>query len=150
MQYQTDFENGFGTVVNYTYTDTSTDADTFTDRNPFLSDSSRNSYNLTGYYENDQFQVRLAYNWRSEYMIRESGSYGNRLHDDFGSLDLSAVYHVTDYMDVKLDVNNLTEEGSRQFGNNRQQTNYSGFVDGFPLYEYEMARRISLGASFRF
>lgn len=150
LQYQTDFENGFGTVVNYTYTDTSTDADTFTDRNPFLSDSSRNSYNLTGYYENDQFQVRLAYNWRSEYMIRESGSYGNRLHDDFGSLDLSAVYHVTDYMDVKLDVNNLTEEGSRQFGNNRQQTNYSGFVDGFPLYEYEMARRISLGASFRF
>lgn len=150
LQYQSYFGNGFGTIVNYTYTDTETDKDTFTDQNPFLSDSSRHSYNLTGYYESDLFQVRLAYNWRSEYMIRESGSYGNRLHDDFGSLDLSAVYHVTDYLDVKLDVNNLLEEGSKQFGNNRQQTNYSGFTAGFPLYEYEMARRISLGASFRF
>ncbi len=150
LQYQSYFGNGFGSIVNYTYTDTETDKDTFTDQNPFLSDSSRHSYNLTGYYEDDLFQVRVAYNWRSEYMIRESGSYGNRLHDDFGSLDLSAVYHVTDYLDVKLDVNNLLEEGSKQFGNNRQQTNYSGFTAGFPLYEYEMARRISLGASFRF
>lgn len=150
LQYQSYFGNGFGTVVNYTYTDTETDKDTFTDQNPFLSDSSRHSYNLTGYYESDLFQVRLAYNWRSEYMIRESGAYGNRLHDDFGSLDLSAVYHVTEYLDVKLDVNNLLEEGSKQFGNNRQQTNYSGFTAGFPLFEYEMARRISLGASFRF
>ncbi|WP_306524081.1 TonB-dependent receptor [Rheinheimera sp.] len=150
LQYQSYFGNGFGSIVNYTYTDTETDKDTFTDQNPFLSDSSRHSYNLTGYYEDDLFQMRVAYNWRSEYMIRESGSYGNRLHDDFGSLDLSAVYHVTDYLDVKLDVNNLLEEGSKQFGNNRQQTNYSGFTAGFPLYEYEMARRISLGASFRF
>lgn len=118
--------------------------------NPILSDSSRHSYNLTGYYENDLFQVRVAYNWRSEYMIRESGSYGNRLHDDFGSLDLSAVYHATDYLDVKLDVNNLLEESSKQFGNNNKQTNFSGFAKGFPLYEYEMARRISLGASFKF
>jgi len=150
LQHQAYYGNGFGTIVNYTYTDTETDKDTFTDMNPILSDSSRHSYNLTGYYENDLFQVRVAYNWRSEYMIRESGAYGNRLHDDFGSLDLSAVYHATDYLDVKLDVNNLLEEGSKQFGNNNKQTNFSGFAKGFPLYEYEMARRISLGASFKF
>ncbi len=150
LQHQTYFGNGFGTILNYTYTDTGTDKDTFTDMNPVLSDSSRHSYNATGYFENELFQVRLAYNWRSEYMIRESGSYGNRLHDSFGSLDLSAVWHATDYMDIKLDVNNILEEGSKQFGNNAFQTNYSGFVKGFPLYEYEMARRISVGASFRF
>lgn len=150
LQYQQYFGNGFGSLVNYTYTDTETDAATFSDLNGILSDSSRHSYNLTGYYEDELFQVRVSYNWRSEYMIREAGSYGNRLHDDYGSLDLSSVWHVTDNIDVKLDVVNLLEESSKQFGNNQGPTSYSGFADGFPLYEYEMARRITLGASFRF
>jgi iron complex outermembrane receptor protein len=150
LQYQQYFGNGFGSLVNYTYTDAKTDPSTFSDGNSTLSDSSRHSYNLTGYYEDELFQVRVSYNWRSEYMIREAGSYGNRLHDDYGSLDLSSVWHVTDNIDVKLDVVNLLEESSKQFGNNQGPTSYSGFADGFPLYEYEMARRITLGASFRF
>lgn len=150
FQYQQDFGNGFGSLINYTYTDAQADEETFTDANSVLSDSSRHSYNVTGYYETEQFQVRISYNWRSEYMLRESGSYGNRLHDDFGSLDMSAVYHLTDNIDLKIDANNITEESSVQTGNNNYQTNYSGFARDFPLYEYEMARRITVGASVRF
>ncbi|KUJ83294.1 TonB-dependent receptor [Microbulbifer flavimaris] len=150
LGYQQDFGNGFGAIANYTWTDTSTARDTFTDGNPFLSDSSENVYNLTGYYENDMFSARVAYNWRSEYMIRESGAYGNRLHDDFGSLDLSAVWHATDSVDVKLDVNNLLAEESVQLGNNVEPTPGSGFTAGFPLYEYETARRVNLGVSAKF
>ena len=150
LQYQQDFGNGFGSIINWTYTDAIADEGTFADNNRVLTDSSKNSYNLTGYFENDLFQVRLAYNWRSQYMLRESGSYGNRLHDDFGTLDLSASYFVTDNITLKLDANNLTEEGSKQFGHNKVLTTNSGFSDGFPLYEYEMARRITLGASVKF
>ncbi|WP_078084520.1 TonB-dependent receptor [Microbulbifer mangrovi] len=150
LGYQQDFGNGFGAIANYTWTDTSTDKMTFTDGNPFLSDSSENVYNLTGYYENDMFSARIAYNWRSEYMIRESGSYGNRLHDDFGSLDLSAVWYATENLDVKLDVNNLLAEESVQIGNNAEPAPGTGFTSGFPLYEYETARRINIGASYKF
>ncbi|AWL11968.1 hypothetical protein HMF8227_01493 [Saliniradius amylolyticus] len=150
LQYQQDFGNGFGSILNYTYTDTDTDNDTFVDGNGVLSDSSPHVVNASAYYENDSFQVRVSYNWRDEYMIRETGSYGNRLHDDFGVLDLSATYHVTDNVDVKLDVNNLTEEHAKQFGNNAVPTFYSGFQDGFPLYEYVLARRITAGVSVRF
>jgi len=150
LGYQQDFGNGFGTIVNYTWTDTSTDETTFTDGNPFLSDSSENVYNLTGYYENDIFSARLAYNWRSEYMIRESGSYGNRLHEDFGSLDMSAVWHATNNIDVKLDVNNLLAEEAVQVGNNAEPAPGLGFTPGFPLYEYETARRVNLGVSAKF
>ncbi|MBY6190551.1 TonB-dependent receptor [Microbulbifer agarilyticus] len=150
LGYQQDFGNGFGAIVNYTWTDTDTDEATFTDGNPFLSDSSENVYNLTGYYENDMFSARVAYNWRSEYMIRESGAYGNRLHDDFGSLDLSAVWYATENLDVKLDVNNLLAEESVQLGNNAEPAPGSGFTGGFPLYEYETARRINIGASYKF
>jgi len=150
LQYQQSWDSGFGTIVNYTYTDATTSEDSYTDKNEQLSDSSEHAYNLTGYYENDMFQARLSYNWRSEYMIREVGSYGNRLHDDFGSLDFSSSMHVTDNIDLKLDVINITGESSHQYGNNNYQTNYSGFAEGFPLYEYEQARRIVLGASVKF
>ncbi|WKE66161.1 TonB-dependent receptor [Gallaecimonas kandeliae] len=152
LQYQQDFGNGFGTQLNYTYTDTSTDPDTFpTDGNGVLTDSSPNAYNITGYYENDAFQVRLAYNWRDKYMVREAGSYGNRLHDSYGSLDLSMVYHLTDNIDLKLDGTNLTESKSKEFGNNNGTPSYySGFAKGFPLYEYEMARMITFGVSAKF
>lgn len=150
LQYQQDFDNGLGAIVNYTYTDTSTSPDTFTDGNPFLSNSSKHSANVTGYYENDWMEVRLSYAWRDEYMVREAGSYGNRLHDDYGSLDLSARWHVTEYLDITLDAVNLLEESAKQFGNNAYQTDFSGFANGFPLYEYQMARTISVGASVRF
>ncbi|WP_420429991.1 TonB-dependent receptor [Kordiimonas sp.] len=148
-QFQQDFGNGFGAIANYTFTDTSTDEDTFVDGNPYLSDSSKHSYNVAGYYENEVFQARVAYNWRSSYMLRESGSYGNRLHEPFGSLDMSASWFVTPQISVNLDVNNLLEDRSKQFGNNVQDTPNSGFTGGFPLYEFEMARRITLGVSFK-
>ncbi|MEW6984020.1 TonB-dependent receptor [Colwelliaceae bacterium 6471] len=150
LQYQQDFGNGFGTIVNYTYTDTDTDRDTFKDNNPFLTDASDHTYNVTGYYENDDLYVRLSYNWRSEYMLRETGAYGNRLHDDFGSLDLSAVYHFNDNVDFKIDVVNITGEESLQYGNNQEYSHYSGFADGFPVYQYAVATRINIGASFKF
>ncbi len=150
VQYQQDYGNGFGSLVNYTYTDTNTEKDTFIDQNRVLSDSSRHAYNVTGYYEGDLFQVRLSYNWRSEYMLREVGSYGNRLHDDYGSLDLSAAWFLTDSLTLKLDASNLLEEGNKQFGNNNFYTVESGFVSGFPLYQYELARRINLGLSVKF
>jgi len=149
LQYQQDFGNGYGVVANYTYTDTETSTETFTDGNPILSDSSDNSYNLTGYYESDDFQVRMSYNYRSDYMLRESGSYGNRLHDGFGSLDMSASWYITDSLDLKLDINNITEETASQFGNNVEDSN-TQFAGGFPAFEYEMARRISLGVSYKY
>jgi iron complex outermembrane receptor protein len=150
VQYQHDFGNGFGVLANATFSDTETDADTFVDGNPYLSDSSDTVYNLSGYFENELLQLRLSYNDRSDYMIRETGSYGNRLHDGYSSLDFSGAWFVTDHITVTLDATNLTEETSHQFGNNTTPPDQSGFVDGFPLYEYEMARTITLGMNFRF
>ena len=149
LQYQQEFANGFGAIVNYTYTDTETDADTFTDGNPYLSDSSGDSYNVTGYFENELFQARLAYNFRSEYMLRESGAYGNRLHDDYASLDFSGSYFINDNFIVTLDVNNILEDESKQFGNNQHASN-TQFTLGFPAFEYETARRITLGLAVKF
>jgi iron complex outermembrane receptor protein len=151
LQYQQEFANGLGLVLNYTYTDSAADdPDTFPDGQEELSDASKHAFNATGYYETDNFQARLSYNFRSKYMLREVGSYGNRLHKAFGSLDFSASYNVTDQVAVNLDVNNILEESSSQFGNNATPTANSGFTGGFPIYEYEMPRRITVGVSFKY
>lgn len=161
LQYQQDFGNGFGTLINYTFTDAQADFATykndegvevgvFDDWNSELTDSSDHAFNVSGYYENEAFYARLSYNYRSEYMMREAGSYGNRLHEGFGSLDFSSVYHVTENVDVKFDIVNILGESSEQFGNHQRPMPYSGFTDGFPLYEYEQATRFNLGLSVRF
>ena len=104
----------------------------------------------TAYYEADSFQARVSYNYRSKYMLREVGAYGNRLHKAFGTVDLSASWFVTDQITVNFDVNNLFEQSAEQFGNNAQYSPNSGFTRGFPLYEYEAARRMTLGLSFKY
>ncbi|WND04082.1 TonB-dependent receptor [Temperatibacter marinus] len=150
VQYQQDFGNGFGLLANYTYTDSDVGSDQFTDANKVLTDSSKHSYNVSTYFENDVMNARLSYNWRSQYMLREVGAYGNRLHDDFGSLDLSASYFYDDNITLKLDINNLLKEDSLQYGNNRNASPGSGFINDFPLYQYEGARRVTLGVSFKY
>ena len=149
LQYQQDFGNGFGAVANYTYTDSDAGDEAFTDGNSMLSDTSEDSYNLSGYYEGNDFQVRVSYNYRSEYMLRETGSYGNRLHDDFGSLDMSAAWFITENLNLKMDINNITEETASQFGNNVEDS-ATQFARGFPAFEYDMARRISVGLSYKY
>jgi iron complex outermembrane receptor protein len=148
--YQQDFGNGWGVTGNYTYTDSDVDEGTFTDGNNLLSDSSQDVVNLSGYFENDLFQARLSYNWRSEYMIRDVGAYANRLHEDYGTLDFSSAWFVTDNITINFDVINITEEEAEQTGNNNFFTANSGFTEGFPVYSYETPRRFILGVSARF
>ncbi|GHF13800.1 TonB-dependent receptor [Kordiimonas sediminis] len=150
LQYQQDYGNGFGSIVNYTYTDSDVSPEQFSDANPVVTDSSRHAFNVSGYYENELFNVRASYNYRSKYMMREVGAYGNRLHNGYGSLDLSGKWFANENITVSLDVNNLLKQDFKQFGNNQVSSPNSGFADGFPLYQYETARRITLGVSFKY
>ena len=43
-------------------------------------------------------------------MIRESGFYGNRIHQDYGTLDLTATYTVNDNMTVRFAGTNLLKK----------------------------------------
>ncbi|MCQ3828279.1 TonB-dependent receptor [Microbulbifer elongatus] len=151
FQMQHAFDNGFGTVVNYTWADSEADASNFEDGNNVFSDSSEHTVNLVGYYENDMFSARAAYNWRSEYMIREIGFYSNREHQDFGTLDLSFVWYAMENLDVTFDVVNLLEEDSIQVG--RDQGDSATFwrtSNGYPAYSYEGEARFKAGVNYRF
>ena len=105
-----------------------------------------------GYYEQDNFSARLAYNWRSEYMIRENPYfYDNREHQDYGTLDFSASYAVTDYMDLTFEAVNITEEDSLQLGTAPVEAQLkSEMKAGYPAWSFDGEARYKLGVAVRF
>ncbi|KZN64758.1 hypothetical protein N473_13275 [Pseudoalteromonas luteoviolacea CPMOR-1] len=151
FQVQHELGGGFGTIFNYTYADGSVDASNFVDAVGVFSDSSENTINAVGYYENDDLSVRLAYNWRSKYMIRETGFYGNRMHDDFGTLDLTASYNVNENITLRFAAVNLTEEDSVQYGPAVSPAgSKTELRDGFAAWSYQGDARYSAAIDFRF
>ena len=72
------------------------------------------SFNLIGIYQDDQFEARLAYNWRSEYW----SSYrdyvtGNPIkQDEVGFLDASFKWDITDQVQFRVQGANLLDTKS--------------------------------------
>ncbi|WP_369812618.1 TonB-dependent receptor [Alkalimonas collagenimarina] len=152
LQTQNAFDNGFGYVANYTFVDASSPSGNYPDEIGRFSDSSRHSLNLVGYYEADDYTVRVAYNWRSAYMMRElPGFYGNREHQSYGSLDLSAGYQISENLNLTFEVVNLLEEDSVQLGVAPAEAEViDEFKNGYPAWFFEGERRVKFGLSYRF
>jgi iron complex outermembrane receptor protein len=146
------FGNGFGVATNYTYADAEAPAEVYTDRLSLFTESSKHSANFVGYWENQDYSARLAYNWRSEYMVREYGKYyGNRMHDDFGTLDLTLGWSVTDQAKVRLEVVNLTAEDDVQYGAAGVGSDVKpALQDGFPTWSFKGETTYKLGVNYSF
>ncbi|MDE1146182.1 MAG: TonB-dependent receptor [Azospirillaceae bacterium] len=101
---------------------------------------SRYNYNITGMYEKGPISARLAYTWRSKYLLTPTangtnGTYTNSagdtvvynlpiFSDSFGQLDASVAYNFNDNISVSVEGQNLTNSvthtlmgyGSQQYG----------------------------------
>ncbi|WP_046003723.1 TonB-dependent receptor [Pseudoalteromonas rubra] len=152
LQWQNSFDNGFGYVTNYTFVDADAEGENYADLIPEFSDSSEHTVNLVGFYEADDYTIRAAYNWRSEYMIREGAKfYGNRMHDDYGTLDITATYTLNDYIGFSFEVVNLLEEDSVQYGAASDGASVKNELkNNYPAWSFEGERRIKAGVNFRF
>lgn len=145
------FNNGFGVSANYTYSDATAPSSAYQDQLNVFTLSSKHNANLVGYYENQTYSARLAYNWRSKYMVRESGWYGNRMHDAYGSLDLSLGWNITDKLRLSLDAVNLLKKDDVQYGAAAASSSVRPSLKaGFPTwyFEGETTYRVGLSAKF--
>ena len=105
---------GFGVQANYTHAIGSTADDT-----PMVG-TSNNTYNLTGYFENKLLSVRLAYTYRSHYLVGLDRSFAeNQANTD--SLDASVNVHITDNISLSFDALNLTDEILKYYGETTTQ-----------------------------
>lgn len=126
VQYQQDFGNGFGTIVNVTFSNGQ--GETKNGAEVDLPGNSEESYNVTGYYENDTFSVRIAYNWRSEFLA-PGLSLGDLSYSEAqGFLDANATWHVTENIDLFAAATNLKNEVrvDRRADDSLVQTNENG------------------------
>ena len=131
-------DTGFGMQANYTYVSSNAAFDptaiTQTVNLIGLSDSA----NLVGFYENDTFQVRLAANWRDEFLFSESQLrvQGEPVFfDDFIQIDASASYNFNDNITLFIEALNITGEDQLQRGR---------FTDQF-LFENDQRPRLTFG-----
>ncbi|WP_162312294.1 TonB-dependent receptor, partial [Pseudoxanthomonas broegbernensis] len=112
--------NGFGVQANYTYVDSSGGSNAIVD--PYdlehravsvdlpLEGLSKRSYNVVGIYEKNRLSLRLAYNWRSRYLLTSSDVITQlpTWNEDFGQLDGSFFYNINSNIQIGLQVNNIT------------------------------------------
>lgn len=114
LSWQQPLWNNFGTLVNYTH------ADGELDGGGELLNSSRNTWNLTGYYENDRFSARLAYNYRSAYKAGVDRGASQHV-DGMPSLVASVNYKLTERVTLTFDALNLTDETIKMYAENKER-----------------------------
>jgi iron complex outermembrane receptor protein len=145
------WDSGFGVSLNYTYANGTAPANAYPDQLGVFSDSSKHTVNAVGYWENDVYSARLAYNWRSEFMIREGQKfYGNRMQNAYGSLDVSLGWKVTDTVRLSFEGVNLTKSDTIQTGTASPTSNVKiDLQAGYPAWSFEGEARYMLGVSFK-
>ncbi|MFT7722960.1 MAG: TonB-dependent receptor [Roseateles sp.] len=153
LQANHSFNNGFGAIGNYTYTEGTAPGTSYLDSLNVFTQASKHNLNLVGYYETENYFGRLAYNWRSKYMIREGAKwYGNRMHDAYGTLDLSLGWNINKWLKLSLDAVNLTKEDDVQYG--AAAANNAAVKDplraGFPAWSFKGETTYKLGLTAKF
>jgi TonB-dependent receptor len=112
---------GFGFMANYTYIDSSGGKNTAVnilepaqvtgadDQELPLEGMSPSSFNVALMYEKYGLSARVAYNWREEYLLTTSAANIQRpvWMEDYGQLDASVFYSITDSIKVGVQGTNL-------------------------------------------
>ena len=114
LGYQQPLAGGFGVITNYTY------ADGKEKGGGELVGNSKNTYNLVGYFENDQFNARLAYNYRSAFfngLDRASAQHQAAV----GTLALSLGYKISDNLSLNFEGMNLNNPVLKYYAANTDQ-----------------------------
>ena len=138
------FENGFGINANYTHNKTN-QANVSVQgekvgESPLVG-SADYQYNLSAYYENDDYSLRASYNKRGE-VVGGLASGLNIFSDPYDQVDLNASYSLTETLVASAAVVNLTEsESVQRLGNDTDSRFLSSSYSG---------RRFYVGLNYKF
>ena len=131
-------ESGFGFQANATKADSDTEYNNISKAAQFAIYGLSDSANFIGFYDKNGLQVRIAYNWRDDFLA--SGGGNPRYTEAYGQVDASVSYELTDNLTVSLEGLNITDETTRQYGRHKDMTfNY-----------IETGARYNLGVRYNF
>ncbi|MEP2601543.1 MAG: TonB-dependent receptor, partial [Paraglaciecola sp.] len=138
-------DSGFGILANYTYVDSDLEYD-----NTVLDDQAAilglsDTANLIGVYEKDGLSLRLAYNWRDQFLnsrSQDTGGFAPQYTEEYSQWDLNASYEIpsVEGLSVFVEALNITDEYTRISGRATEQV----------LNLTQTGARYNLGARYRF
>jgi len=138
------FSNGFGVSANFTKVRSDLDYDLAkkggqTDVLVGMGDSG----NLVGFYENETYSARVAYNWRGKFLVANYGGAegAQPLYvEPYGQFDVSMGYNFNKHLRFQLEAINLTDEYTRT--HLRTEAQLGGVT--------QLGRRVIIGARYKF
>ncbi len=130
-------ETGFGIMANATFVDSDAELNPHDINQVFALTGLSDSANFVGFYEQDDFQIRIAYNWRDEFVqsLTQVQGDGPTLVESYHQWDMSASYDINENLTAFIEGINLTEEYVHKRGR---------FSNHLLLIE-DSGRRISFG-----
>src|SRR6185312_11807961 len=116
--------SGFGLSANYAYVQSKGIPNSFLNGGSAVNTSpigvagnlplaqlSKHTINIEPFYEKGPISIRLAYNWRSKFLLTESDvifPYFPIYQKAYGTLDASAFFQLTPYLKIGVQAQNLT------------------------------------------
>ncbi|GHF97232.1 TonB-dependent receptor [Thalassotalea marina] len=92
---------------------------------------SKNSYNVTAFYDDGTFSLRFAYNWRDTFVRNANtilgygtGQFLPEMEHERGQLDISANYNISPDLKVTFSAVNVDDQDIERYLKYRQLTNY--------------------------
>jgi TonB-dependent receptor len=119
-------DSGFGFIVNATLVEADVAYDPFSSlEGQFVLNGLSDSANVIGFYDGESLKVRLAYNWRDDFLAGVGQGQGTLTNptnvESYGQWDLSVTYYVTDALTTYFTGINITEETRHVYSLNKNQ-----------------------------
>ncbi len=119
-------ESGFGVIANATLVDADVGYDNFSLAQQFVLTGLSDSANFIAFYDKNDLNVRVAYNWRDDFLAgtgqNNVGAGPPTYVGAYQQVDLGASYWFNENMQVFVDILNLTDETTHVYGRDRLQT----------------------------
>jgi iron complex outermembrane receptor protein len=121
--------DNFGVQTNYTYASGSAE-----DGKP-LQGTSKNTFNVSGYFENQMFNARISYTYRSSFYAGVSRT-DTFYQDGIGNLAASFGYNINSWMSLTLDAMNLNNPKLKYYtlSDKYGKQPYAFYVNGRQYY----------------
>jgi TonB-dependent receptor len=119
--------SGFGFSSNITFVDSDLEYDNSNLGDQFALEGLSDSANFVGFYEKYDWGVRVAYNWRDEFLSNRfdgTGLPNPNYTEEYGQWDVNVNYDWTDSFTVFAEAINVTDEIQRVHGRNENQSLY--------------------------
>jgi len=131
-------DSPYGFIVNATVVDADVAYDPFNSlEGQFVLNGLSDSANLIGFYDSEDLQIRLAYNWRDDFLAGVGQAEGTRTNptnvEAYGQWDLGVTYYYNDNLTIYFSGLNLTEETRHVYSLTKQQTLQA--VQGGPRFD---------------